>query len=375
MNIKESLSILNVGWTLGNDCPYQCRHCYSATVRTKGRHLCLDDVDRIINQLTIHGISTVNLGGNEPLFTNGFNPCDSLLPYILQKLKSEHVMVGITTSGITINYLAENNPDAFCIVNDVDISLDSPFSEEHDVNRGAPLFKQGLKALEVCREADITHTIVMCGMNWNLSEKHIDGLIGLAKETKSYFRVNFLKPTQPEHFATMPSGEQFIAAVSYLASRCRIVEVGESVACMLLSQEANACPCGTSSLRIHSVTPDGQIPVSPCVFLHDYRVGDLLTQDLSDILATAEFENFRRRNREPEQIEGCYDCFNLSSCKGGCASRAYLTEKPMTIWRRDPYCPGPNKIVPDETILIRKESRYFESLVHRGYLCTLIFAP
>jgi len=374
MNKQEQISILNAGWTLGNDCPYRCRQCYSAMVRVRGRNLCSADVDRIIGQLTLHGVSIVNLGGNEPLFTNGLNPRNSLLPYILKKLRSHQVKVGLTTAGISVNYLAENHSDAFHAINDVDVSLDSPFPEEHDVNRGAPLFRQGLKALGFCREAGTPHTIVMCGMNWNLSEKHLDGLMRLARETGSYFRINFLRPTQLKHFATMPTEKQFHVTVNYLASRCRIVEAGEPVACVLLSKKAESCPCGTNSLRIHSITPEGRVPVSPCVFLHNYRVGDLLTEDLGSILASAEFEDFRRRHREPEQIKGCNGCSRLLSCRGGCASRSYLTEKPGTIWRRDPYCQGPQS-VPKEETTNNKIPLNDDNLVHRGYLCTLIFAP
>lgn len=29
--------IKNIGWTLGNDCPCKCKHCYSMSVREKGK--------------------------------------------------------------------------------------------------------------------------------------------------------------------------------------------------------------------------------------------------------------------------------------------------------------------------------------------------
>ena len=61
-----STAIRTVGWTLGNDCPYQCKHCYSFTVRRKGRNMERWMVDRIVHQLAENRISSVNLGGNEP---------------------------------------------------------------------------------------------------------------------------------------------------------------------------------------------------------------------------------------------------------------------------------------------------------------------
>ena len=37
--------IKNIGWTLGNDCPCKCRHCYSFSVRQKGQNLTKEIVD------------------------------------------------------------------------------------------------------------------------------------------------------------------------------------------------------------------------------------------------------------------------------------------------------------------------------------------
>ncbi|WP_202975829.1 hypothetical protein [Bradyrhizobium algeriense] len=28
------VAIKNIGWTLGNDCPYRCTHCYSMNARS-----------------------------------------------------------------------------------------------------------------------------------------------------------------------------------------------------------------------------------------------------------------------------------------------------------------------------------------------------
>ena len=43
--------IKNIGWTLGNDCPCKCKHCYSFTVRKKGQNLTKEIVDKVIEQI------------------------------------------------------------------------------------------------------------------------------------------------------------------------------------------------------------------------------------------------------------------------------------------------------------------------------------
>src|SRR3990167_964207 len=104
-----AIDIRNIGWTLGNDCPYRCSHCYSMSAREKGMNLDTDIVDRVVNELAKNGVETVNLGGNEPLFTNGLDPKDTLLPYIIDGLTDKGIRVGLTTSGITLLHLERDH--------------------------------------------------------------------------------------------------------------------------------------------------------------------------------------------------------------------------------------------------------------------------
>ncbi|MGH9277165.1 MAG: hypothetical protein ACRD12_03530, partial [Acidimicrobiales bacterium] len=55
-------TIRNIGWTLGNDCPYRCTHCYSMNARQKGADMTVGMIDRVVDQLAINGVETVNLG-------------------------------------------------------------------------------------------------------------------------------------------------------------------------------------------------------------------------------------------------------------------------------------------------------------------------
>lgn len=45
------IDIENIGWTLGNDCPYRCKHCYSMSARKKGMDFNPEIVDRVIDQV------------------------------------------------------------------------------------------------------------------------------------------------------------------------------------------------------------------------------------------------------------------------------------------------------------------------------------
>ncbi|MFA4818778.1 MAG: radical SAM protein [Patescibacteria group bacterium] len=373
---NEKLSIENIGWTLGNDCPYRCNQCYSLTARLKGKDLESKHVDRIVDQLSINKIKTVNLGGNEPIFTNGLDVKKTKLPYIIKSLVDKNILVGLTTAGVTLQHLIRYYGDYFLLLNDVDVSIDSPFKWEHDKNRGAQLFDSAIWVANMCQAQGIEHTLVMCGMNWNLSESHLQGLINLAKATGSNLRINYLKPIEEKHLDIFPSARQYYESAQYLIDRCSIVDLGEPLLSSVYSDLEKGCPCGTKSFRIHSITPDGKVPVSPCVYMHDYRYGDLLKDDLIDIINSNQFKAFRQRRSNPANIPGCNCCEHLNSCRGGCAARSSLFHKNKNILEvKDPYCLKDYTETIVGSSLISDVNFGQKSLVHRDYLCTLILSP
>jgi radical SAM protein with 4Fe4S-binding SPASM domain len=141
---------------------------------------------------------------------------------------------------------------------------------------------------------------------------------------------------------------------------------------------ARRCPCGRTSFRIHSITPDGAIPVSPCVYLHDYKTPfDLLTTDLIDIINSDQFRAFRQRNANPGHVDGCAGCGLTASCGGGCAARSYLHHFHETgvksLRGRDPYCPA--KHYSGQPFPQRPPLESEQKLVHMDYLCTWIGRP
>ncbi|MDX8033829.1 radical SAM protein [Lentzea sp. BCCO 10_0856] len=372
------ITIKNIGWTLGNDCPYRCTHCYSMSAREKGMDFSVDIIERIVDQLASIGVETVNLGGNEPLFTNGANPRNTLLPQIIDRLNEAGIIVGLTTSGITGLHLERDHNASWRRLNDLDVSLDSPFEDEHNANRGAKIYKQAIRTLELAKEYGIDHTIIMCGMNWNFTPKHIEKLLELAVKYDAHIRVNPIKPVEPAHMDSLLTAEQYYEGFSLLLQHCDPIDLGEPpISAVTNYQGAKGCPCGRTSFRIHSITPDGRIPVSPCVYLHDYKFGDLRTDSLYDIVRSPQFASFRRRNANPDAIPGCVGCELSHQCHGGCAARSYLHHAHETgersLFVRDPYCP--KEIKPQYPFPQKPTVPTDKRLVHMDYLCTWIGKP
>jgi radical SAM protein with 4Fe4S-binding SPASM domain len=287
-----------------------------------------------------------------------------------------------------LTVLAARFPQLLPLINDIDISLDAPTAEEHDKNRGKKgLFNVAMKALSICTQFDIPHSIIQCGMNWNFTEAKIIEMLKLAKATGANYRVNPMKPTEPRHMGLVLTPNQFYKGIDVILQHANPVDLTDAnwaTAAGLDDGSVHGCPCGTSSFRINGINQSGEMPLSPCVYLHDKRVGDLLTENVADIISRTEFEEFRLRKANPELVAGCANCGEIGVCAGGCASRAYLHKKHETggkerdMFAPDPYCfakHGTRTLNQVASVQLQTHNGIEQHGVHEGYLCTGIFSP
>jgi radical SAM protein with 4Fe4S-binding SPASM domain len=371
--------ITHVGWSLGNYCNARCAHCYSWQLRKTPRALGEQDADRVLAQLARHGVQTVNLGGNEPIFTHGPEARRSMLPRIVREATALGLLVGVTTNGTSALLLEELDAEACRLVHEWHVSIDSPFPEEHDRNRGGRYFELAMRALARLQEHGAHRTLIYTVMGCNSSDAHVEALFRLASSTGCDVRINTLKPTELEHRGLVPTPEQYFRFFREVARLSEPSVVGESTLAAMWGLPSEGCPCGTTSLRVHSITEQGTVPVSPCVFLHELKVGDLLTEELSDLVERPEFRAMQRRREMTPEPCRARACPLLASCRGGCAARAFL-EAPAgsvseALDRPDPFCPeealanGNPDVLPLPCAL---EVRHEGIRVHEGYLCTTI---
>ncbi|MEM5808217.1 MAG: radical SAM protein [Candidatus Aenigmatarchaeota archaeon] len=464
--------IKNVGWSLGNYCNAKCEHCYSWQVRQSKLDITREDADTIVNKLVELGVETVNIGGNEPIFTNGPDWQASLLPYIVHRLHEAGIAIGITTYGITAKILYNHFRDTFYKVDDWDVSFDSPYLLEHDANRGQNIYKEAIEASRILAREKRTHSIIMCAMNMylkkpkvdedrvrrlvetakqlglsteyigfhfanaveengrvhvpNFDPASLDALLRLGKELDAEVRINTLKPTDPHHERMILGlGQDYRGFHFLIGNSDHIVVMGEPRYAALTNSEGNGCPCGSSSMRIHSKTPMGTIPVSPCVYMHEFKVEDLLTDPVlgkDGIVNRPEFRILRKRKIAIPDYCRDSSCELIETCRGGCATQAYFAEgeyipeymrihdditpkivtrrmKPFytqktqdglkffympdgrkelaRLWKPDPYSPklarsmGTAAPTFPQNLPIGHDGMR----VHENYLCTIIIAP
>src|SRR6478735_941210 len=171
----------------------------------------------------------------------------------------------------------------------------------------------------------------------------------------------------------MPTPSQFYDGFAFLMNNSHCVTLGESCLTSFTGTGTRGCPCGTSSFRINAKTVHGTIPINPCVYAHEYKAGDLLADDIYDIIDSPEFRAFGDRRRDIPQVCRDTDCEFLETCRGGCTSRAYLTSG--TLDSKDPYCPHDHLLNvgarPD--LPFEPEIGCHDGIrVHDNYLCTWI---
>lgn len=371
--VRRDLSFENIGWTVGNHCNARCGHCYSWKVRKDSREfLTTDDVDTIIRQLKSIDVQTVNLGGNEPVYTHGPEIRRTILPYIIRGLTEAGIPVGLTTNGVSFTYLDEHHPEELRMINDIDFSLDSPYEHEHDLNRGGKLWRLTIDAIRRSVEIGIDCSVIACGMRANFTEVDLEGYLALTKLLGSEFRINTLKPVEQVLVDKMPTPEQFYQGFAFLMNNTSCVTLGESCLTAFTGTGGKGCPCGVTSFRINAKTKDGRIPINPCVYMHEFKAGDLLTEDIYDIVTSAPFRAFAARRHDlPKECRES-GCDYLESCRGGCSARSFLTTGSLDT--KDPYCPADYEREHGRPALPESpEIGCHEGIrVHDNYLCTWI---
>lgn len=363
----------NIGWTVGNHCNARCGHCYSWTVRRDSREfLTHEDVDRIVAQLVKLGVKTVNLGGNEPVYTHGPDLKRTLLPYIVRRLHEAGLPVGLTTNGVSFTWMDTHHHDELMMINDIDFSLDSPYEAEHDLNRGSKLYQLVIGAVQRARALGIDCSVIACGMKENFTPEYLAAWLALTKMLDCELRINTLKPIEPSLLAQMPDAAQFYDGFAFLMNNTHCVTLGESCVTAFTETGSTGCPCGTSSFRINAKTADGRVPISPCVYMHDLKAGDLLQDDIRDIVQSEQFRSFAARRNEIPAACKSSGCDFLESCRGGCSARSYLVHGDLQS--KDPYCPQEHLDARGRPDLpVRPAIGCDHGIrVHDNYLCTWI---
>lgn len=355
----------NIGWGPISACNMHCTFCYSKEKRRFVSDLVLDDWIRFVDG-NADRINTINYGtGENTLSADWF----ILIEYIRKKYPS--IRQSLTTNGhlsAAIKKDAGNLKVFVSSIDEVDVSLDFPIADAHNVFRGQPkAFDWAIDTLRLCKEYSKPTTIVFLGSKENVSFEQLDGLFAIAKEYNTILRMNLFRPTEgineySEKF--LLDYQSIIDILFYISEKYQILALNDSLFSTILTGDTILDPSGEKSIRILS---DGSITPSTYLIKDNYVVGNIREMN---VLERLEKEQSTQNIIHKQIPLSCLGCVFSNSCAGGVYDRRFLWGG--TLDCKDPYCPHVFEAIPNRRVRISNE--HFVS-VHDGYLPTMFFKP
>ena len=318
-----------IGWSLTNRCNLQCLYCSQNSGEPDDDELSLEEIKKVIDQLSINKISVIGFTGGEPFLRED-------LPDILRYVNSKNIRCQITTNGLLI---AEGYPVEYLSrFIKVRISLDSNNRDTHDYLRN----RQGcydlvLKAIDRLKKMGMQIEIVTTVSTQNVDE--LDEIIEFIKTLNiDQWSVSVFCPTGRGHEIStwLLSKEQYKEVSEKLWKVKKEVNflVKTDIPQLVLldknraeSNEFIYCAAATELLVIF---PNGDL--APC-FSMPLTEGNVRTDTIYDIWNNGRlFKSLREKNL----IHGeCGKCEFLNVC-GGCRAMAYAKYDDYLM--TDPLC-------------------------------------
>lgn len=356
----------HVGWGYTARCNMACPFCYSRSARSATREPdASPDQARLFLRRNASEIDSINWGTGENTL------CDSWWDLVHEIHETyPGIRQSLTTNGSLVLRLGHQQERATRLancLNDLDVSIDFADGAQHNALRGHDgAFQMAVECLGFAARHGIPRSIVMLGIRETLQPDALDALFALAARFDANLRINVYRPV-PGLALTPPAYETVRDALVHIVSHYRVVALSDPLFAVLFNRCAPD-PSGVSSCRI---LPDGGITPSTYLVTAEWIAGHVT--DITDMQKLSDTVPFRalRNGTLPDR---CVGCRFVATCCGGAKDRRILQQGSLS--RPDPYCPFENG---DEAFLDRTPVPTYAdpgvSLVHVGYLPTLVFKP
>jgi SynChlorMet cassette radical SAM/SPASM protein ScmF len=343
-----SLSILQ--FLLTDGCNLRCRHCVvDAKFQTEKKQCtALDSAlfQHIVRQAKSLGLSSVKLGGGEPLL-------HPRIGEVLEIIRREEIDLTIATNG-TLCTPALVSDLVRCRLRHIDVSLDGADAETHERMRGvADCFKDAVQGIRNLVAAGIRPHIVMSVTRQNAGQ--MDAVVRLAKSLGALsVQFNLVKP--------IGRGERMSAAGELLTVR-ELVRLGTWVE-NELSRKATLPVCFTQPIAFRPLARMfGQrgIGCGTCGILNVLGVlsdgsyalcamGEMVRDLIIGHAGENALERIWRQSPLLEEVRGglphrfqgiCGKCVVRNICQGRCIVQNY--EKSRDFWAPYWFCEEADK--------------------------------
>lgn len=344
-------------------CNMKCDHCY-ALQQPRSKHLKLDEVKKIIDDLSQLFCCTLIFGHGEPFLYKDFFE-------VLAYAKGHGMNTIVMTNGTRITEeIAQKLTEEQYRPYRLYLSLDHYEEERHDKQRHVPgAYRASINAIKLLRskglDARISSTI-------NVADpRPAEMWIKLCDELNvpgvSLLTIRNKKPH---------TKEEMHAYADVLRDLVNLMQKRPDLEIMLhdplifrfvdgttlprnlyekLYQE-NKCTAGTERIAIQ---PDGT--VTTCNLVDGPILGNVREQSIIDIWENSPYLQRIQGRHVAESLSGCESCQGYNECRGGCPAFSYESENNL---ERDARCEAlDGRTPPSQMALIKNDATKPEETV------------
>jgi radical SAM protein with 4Fe4S-binding SPASM domain len=319
---------LRVHLQITNECQLKCRHCSQESRDPLADELTLEEIKKLLDDLSAIGCFEVNIGGGEPFLRED-------LLHIIAHARKLGINVSISTSGLFVSRVVAKKIAELGIKR-LRISFDGATEKSYDYFRGKGTYRRAIRGIKTLRELfDVPITIHTVLMKPNLGEM-LTIVRAVQKLKCDIWSVDFVKP-----LGSARGMRQFLLDSADSAQAMKTIKrLSETTSIkIVMPQFPYKAPkkgvyrgfgCVGANLYCF-ISARGD--VRPCSFVPDsYISGNVRAKHIKDIwLQGAGHLKFR----EVSGNETCLNCEFYNSCRGGCRARAIYEGIPDAV---DPLC-------------------------------------
>ncbi|MBI5102196.1 MAG: radical SAM protein [Nitrospirae bacterium] len=295
-------------------CNQRCSFCFNGD-SPKMPDLAFEDALKLIGVLSSHNVMEIDLMGGEPLLLEW-------VPDFIKTCTGRGFLVNVSTNGSVpgaLPGLTGVDPSRF----NIGVSLEGGTEARHNKITRSSNFGRAVESLVKLSEMGLD-PLVKTVLNRE-TERDIQNIIALLNRLgiRRYYLIHMdVFSSDPAQAASAFGYPRFMSAFKTLKE----ANPGMDISCVTAScfNSGGAAPglrCAGGSKKV-SIQPDGS--VFPCNLFHgfpEFRIGNILEDDLAHIMKHPRFDYFRTFNGNtcPERR-----CSNRGPCTGGCPAHRYF---------------------------------------------------
>lgn len=323
-----NIEIKNLMINILDKCNLNCVHCFNRTYAVPDRLMSLDQIDEIIKKVYNYGLERIYLTGGEPLLHPELIPILTHLTHTYT-----NVEIGITTNGILLTEaMMKKINECGNVV--VQISVDGYTKETYEQIRGTGTFLPFSKGFEVLKNStSLKKTARTCISKLNVNE--VEQIYKMCIDSRiepSFLFVSKMGNADKNWQELSINDAKKISVINKINALNKIYDVKISAPIptykcnftQLIDKDEDEF--GGWGLQVRT---NGN--VSCCQFLYDYPIGNIFSDNLSDMFNGEVFQNFRKiakqRAEMMSQSDRCQNCLISKKCGYGCLGMAIENNK------------------------------------------------